>query len=527
MEATQGFGRDRRDGWHNNWAYTMQQPESGRPFVTDFRIGVQHVGMQVDTVRSQTVCERIEWRNPRVWLPGMSDAIELDLSHRFLLGFHDGAGGGQVPSTWPSPYFTLPTTMQCGTQYVYGYRLDGSSLLPFPDIDINSDDTGISIPDTGTLTVSAAAGSTIPVTSYEHIYFVVAVSLVTTEPRNDFEPTGAAWMTRFYPTITVISNTTLAKVEGSVRLMRPAISPMGDMAMMGRRIGALLHADRNDFDLGMVHGNPTVIPQWDRLFDYFLSTDVPYTGSSPANRAEVFAAVHHTHDGQGRAVAGVASGSRNIDGQRESWQAGVDTAMGESHAYSTFRPSTVTKLPGQGEFDNVHLAPPMMGTLNGAPLPVAMAPLCAHDCFHMHWRWCRGFTGTGQLGFSEPTPTMPLGAPSSRAGTPMVPRNQDVVIGLVDGRGLDYRARCHGPIAPFVPQIIMHHGGAYALYVDEMPQFASASLGDLAGHRVGGGFPGFYHYLRFQSEGSGYVERIRLTGGLDTLREVSLRPGDL
>jgi hypothetical protein len=534
MEPTQGFGRYLADAPHNNWAYTMQQPESGPPFVEGFRIGVLHPGMHLDTVRSQTVCERIDWRNPRVWLPGMADAIELELRPRFLLGFHDGAGGGTLPSTWPSPYFTLPTTMQCGTQYVYGYRLDGGSLLPFAENDARADDTAIMIPETGTLTVSASAGSTTPVTSYEHICIIVAVSLVTTEPRNDFEPTGAAWMSRFYPMVTVVANTTLAKVEASLRLIRPAISPMGDMPQMGRRIGTLLHADRNDFSLGMVAGRPTVIPEWDRLFDYFLSTDVPYTGSAPPNRSEVFAAVHHTHDGQGRAVAGAASRSRTIRGQRATWQsvaseprAFVGTGEYAPTMHFEYVPTPVVKLPGQGEFDNIHLAPPMMGTLNGAPRPIAMAPLCAHDCFHMHWRWGERFEGRGQAGFSDPTPSAPLGVPNSSRGRPMVPRNQDVVIALVDGRGIDYRVRCHGPIAPFEPQVAMHHGGAYALYVESIPEFGSVTLGDLARRRVGGGYPGFYHYLRFREEGSGYAERIHLTGTLDALRETNLRPTDL
>ena len=62
------------------------------------------------------------------------------------------------------------------------------------------------------------------------------------------------------------------------------------------------------------------------------------------------------------------------------------------------------KLPRQGAFDNVHIAPQMevslsVPVLGGLPsTAVSMAPICAHDCFHMHWRWSQHYTEEHTLG---------------------------------------------------------------------------------------------------------------------------------
>jgi hypothetical protein len=526
MEATQGHSQT-GDVGHQNWGYAMHHSASDPPYADNVRIGVEHRGHLVDALRTQLVCERIEWRNPRVFLPGSNDAIELPLTDRFLLGYHDGVGGGTLPSTEPSPYFVLSMTMQQGTQYVYCYELDGNSLTPLGDNDVAADDRSINVPDGGQIVVTARPGLPNMVVSYDHIYIIVVVSLVMGEARNDFEPTGNAWMSRIYPTTTVFANTSLAKVEATVRIVRPSYSPMAGMRWMGNQIGAILCADRNDFTLTDAVGLPN-FPTWDKLFDYFLSTDVPPEGSSPGNRNEVFAAVHHTHDGQGRPDprAGAGAQGRTLSGREVSV-----TSARPGEVYVDYAPTPVPKLPGQGEFDNLHLAPTMMGTWNGRPIPVVMAPLCAHDCFHMHWRWGQGLGGAGLSGFSVPLPFAPLGLPNSTPGAPLCPRNQDVVIALVDGRGVEYRARCFGPIDPFIPQIVLHHGAAYALFIEETPDLQTRLLGDVTA-RVGGSFPGFYHVLRFESYSDRpgqphFVERIRAPGGLDGLREVSLRPHDL
>jgi hypothetical protein len=47
---------------------------------------------------------------------------------------------------------------------------------------------------------------------------------------------------------------------------------------------------------------------------------------------------------------------------------------------------TITKVPRQGDYDNIHLHGDM-GAYGTTTLPLMMAPICAHACFHLHWRW--------------------------------------------------------------------------------------------------------------------------------------------
>jgi len=132
--------------------------------------------------------------------------------------------------------------------------------------------------------------------------------------------------------------------------------------------------------------------------------------------------------------------------------------------HGSYAPSAVSKVPRQGEFDNVHFAPQMqvelsprslpgLGTVFSGlgPLGVTMAPVCAHDCFHLHWRWGKGYTKTYNLGWG------PAG-PYTEAGAPMVAPNQRVEIDVPAGRAA--YAWIWSPLAPaiVVPPAVMPCG---------------------------------------------------------------------
>src|SRR5262249_40228445 len=104
----------------------------------------------------------------------------------------------------------------------------------------------------------------------------------------------------------------------------------------------------------------------------------------------------------------------------------------------------IEKVPGQGDFDNVHLAPKMILDPIGSKSPlthpknqakfikfpvkdgsgtvlkswgledVGMAPFCLHDCLHTHWRWSTEFTDPKNRGWSRDFD------PYSTAGAPLV-----------------------------------------------------------------------------------------------------------
>jgi hypothetical protein len=148
---------------------------------------------------------------------------------------------------------------------------------------------------------------------------------------------------------------------------------------------------------------------------------------------------------------------------------------------------TVAKEPRQGAFDNVHLAPRMklVGVSKVAfsydatameydikyPVDrgqlriddIRMAPFCAHDCYHTHVRWGKEATAKWTLGWDT---TGPYKVP----GGPMVPINQDVDIWLRANNALTYHVTVtpnpgQSFIAPGECQVLMYHGGAYAVGV--------------------------------------------------------------
>jgi hypothetical protein len=183
------------------------------------------------------------------------------------------------------------------------------------------------------------------------------------------------------------------------------------------------------------------------------------------------------------------------------------------------------KFPRQGQFDNIHIAPHMTVktvfervTINQGlpPFPVVnfqsyakwkmddvvMAPFCAHDCFHMHWRWTdNANTEQATYGWGATEPYVAVGAP-------MVPLNQDVFIVILEKHGFSYLAQAHD-----VPkngwQPFCHHGGAYAVAM-KPPALAAKQQMSLidgmvfqagnVGHglEVEGGWALFYWRMRYR-----------------------------
>ncbi len=505
---------------HGQWSWLMRPgnapgsisiaPNDGPPYVADAYVNVVFGAdprfRNAMTGAQQHVFDRISWTNPRVRLPNVADSIELPLTFRFMLGAYYSRYGSPRNQATRSNRFPLPTQLQHGVMYIYAYRLDGSSLSPFSDADKARDPMQIIVPDAGT--VNAAPNATVPAT-FSNIVILVATSFAVSDLRNDFEPTGFAWMCRVWPQTVIVANTTLSEVQSAIGMVRPAqTSTLAQMSGASANLGSILCADRNDFHVGL--GPPT----WNDIFDYVLSTEIPYS-SGQASNSESFTAVHHTHLGDGTPVSGAHSQTR-VHSDPDLRQVWVQTA-GRSNASNVGAPTgfwggtNVDKSPGQAEFDNIHISPTMTTPVG----PASMAPLCAHDCFHMHWRWGNGINGTPQRGFSAPTASSPS-LPHAVAGAPAVPRNQDVVIALTSTHGIDYRVTCHGPIPPWSEQILMHHGAAQALHVDDLAEAGITASYPL--HiRAGGGYPGFYYYLQYRDVG---VEHVRFPQGITALRQL-------
>jgi hypothetical protein len=167
----------------------------------------------------------------------------------------------------------------------------------------------------------------------------------------------------------------------------------------------------------------------------------------------------------------------------------------------------VKKLARQGKFDNLHIAPAMM--LDSGE-PVYMAPVCHHDCLHLHWRWSSGYHTVQTLGWSPDWPNS--GGSNRTPGSPMIPPNQTVTIESLPGAtGILYRATAEkvdfGNREPSERwHIFFHHGFGYVV---ELRFFGSAIADFIGGPSVAL----LYHKLRYLTfDGSNeapYVDESR------------------
>jgi hypothetical protein len=249
---------------------------------------------------------------------------------------------------------------------------------------------------------------------------LVLVSLTACREKDDYTPApgGVAKLTgmgRFYPQIVVKSTIPLEHVDSAVRFKRPPRTTIEDglpcgCAEMQEEIFTGLFTDRNGIvplpEVGATElfGIPgallslyeTTVPNWSFIFDYRTR--------EPSNN-------------YGGSAITVVDPSRN----KVRTLKDVIERNGKS--------ADVKKLRRQGGFDNIHCAPRMKfpsGTrvrVHGREdldfaledvlvkdghsvnlVDVVMAPFCAHDCFHLHWRWTDSSVQEPQMGWSETAP---------------------------------------------------------------------------------------------------------------------------
>jgi hypothetical protein len=283
---------------------------------------------------------------------------------------------------------------------------------------------------------------------------VVCCELVLCKERPDFEPLGVMAAGRIHPHVMVISNQPLTRATVTVSLARPTSSSMSDPSM-SPNIGMGLFTDTNDNGarlssltsginaiLGAVGAPvPPPIPLWDNIFDYYRID--PQAGTSLT-------------------VVDPAAGHRTVNGAIETLD--LITAL---TPFVTYSPMSFDKVVRQGTYDNMHISPKMLVGLGGvvAPDPTVMAPVCAHDCFHMHWRWGAMWSGPGMSWLPNNFALNGwnlAGVPYADPGAPQVPFNQRVGITIMGPTSLDYQAEIQG-VASGAWQFVLHHGAAYSI----------------------------------------------------------------
>jgi hypothetical protein len=437
-------------------------------------------------------------------LPGTQ--LSLPLTPKFLHSkwyVHDANMAARSHFYWP-----LPVNLDAAVVAAYAYDLspDGKSVSPYQPKpgDVHERAMQEIIPGGGGSSTLLDAlegdfmddealpevGATVVPVQHKGSVLVgaprilVVCSFACFKERADLEPGGMVGVTKLYPHIMIRSSVALTKVEGAVHLVRPdrttvlaqyqddGTPPAGCCSAQSccdgklscealPEINPLLIADGNNLE----HVVLEIIEFWSVIVAYFDAFEKPEDecGDTPLR----YVSRAKTED-RSRAL-----GRRRIPP--------VNTTMEFARIDTTLR-----KVPFQGEFDNLHLAPRLQLNArsiryfeNGALVTrlldkaarerlkldrIAMAPICAHDCFHMHTRWLRAATAEWNRGWNDV-------APYAVPGATMVPHNQDVDI-ILDGKhGFIYRVTAvppgpYGQEAPYIPplawQIVMHHGAGYA-----------------------------------------------------------------
>ena len=405
------------------WEYELQGLDS-----------IRNVGVRQRTMNDMRmpVCQEVKWGDVKVTYQGKS--LALPLTDRFLLRTHYLAEGS-IPES-DSGYWQLPMNLDQSFQRLFGYQLVAGQLQP-----LNMPDTELpqymAVP--SPLAFAQSRGGGRP--AVPPLRVLVCMAFGCAKERNDFEPGGVLGAGRLIPHFMIVSNLPVESMEASVTLTRPPVTPHVRMENeeMNPGFGSGLFTDRNDIEV-----IPPRIPYWDYLFDYYW-TDPPVGTEVKVVRRD-----------------------RPSSRENRSTIKALDlrTSRGAFARANGYTPRSLTKLPRQGEFDNIHMAPKMKLPASvvrklpaGWPREVTMAPFCVHDCLHVHWRW-----GRSSPGFSNPKWTRGWvgDQPYREAGAPMVAPNQDVTLKLLGAGSIRYTARIHAPVAGNW-QIVMHHGAAYAL----------------------------------------------------------------
>jgi hypothetical protein len=404
-------------------------------------------------VMAMQVVDRMAWDQTRVTLSGKAYSLPLKLP--FLLAAD--SSDANLPMKSSSPVFPLQGTIQSRATLLYGYMIDTA------DSSVSPIDLSVVDPDDVEGWLKSAGGSA------TKRAVLVVYDFTAMAPSDDFQPKmgapmGPAYVARFYPLLSVWTGTGADEAASVLWLLRPTTSPMADHdPAMGSVIRTSFYTDHNDdmktmwedlapavrIALQLVASSGLVTPLQLLNIPQAVSKGLTAAAAQTAILAlkllrtvrweSIFAyyKLGTSLDSTVMVDRGKALRTNSSDRHK------MDSA---SRAYVATK---VTKVPGQGTFDNVHIAPDMI--YQGAV--AAMAPICQHDCLHMHWRWGLNFTDTPVRGWSG-------GLPYAAAGAPMIPENQNLAMESSNS-SIRYKPAAKGvPAAKW--QIFCHHGLAYA-----------------------------------------------------------------
>jgi hypothetical protein len=301
---------------------------------------------------------------------------------------------------------------------------------------------------------------------------------------DDYTPMRPAWAARLYPVIMMKSTRPLDGFRAAMSFRRPATTTIDDQPgadcqchEMNPTLDTLLVSDANPGDEQQISVN---VPS---PFGWWLSLGVPFPaiqGAPPLTFWDVIFAYTLPNAFDALAV------KRYLMVHDEKDPGGNEKILRGAIRFDEVA-RDVHRMRRQGAFDNVHVAPSMrlknnlvrIELLRGqVPIgsadlraadrnqwrfnDITMAPICAHDCFHMHWRWSRTYVtpmdhtarGWGGAGV--------CGRPYTEAGQPLIPKNQELSVRLLSKTSFVYEAKALRVEAD-AWQVICHHGAGYVV----------------------------------------------------------------
>jgi len=431
---------------------------------------------------------------------------KLPLDSKFLIAFCK-AEKGKIPVR-QSAYWQgdVLTSLAASFQLVYGYSLaQAGGVRPFEPEETKADDfsdfnsdaqsTGI-----GSSLASIAGIMVLPslrgTKAVQKIYLsrariIVCVSLVCCNP-SICDPFGIVYGARIFPLTMVKANNAIVKIEKLTTetiIQRPAFPdiPQPYFFTDGNKLGD------HWWDKTSNAIKPNSWHTWADMFGYYNLKPKP---------GQDFKMVDTSR-----------KNIRNIENIRKKL---FHDPFPNPIPPGTYLTTNLVKYPRQGDYDNLHIAPLMN-------FSTFMAPICQHNCLHMHVRWGATVEEIFQFknlayeshnkirsvfkafkileeefeesrltskhwfrGWSEDY------GPYQEWGLPLVPPDQDIILHMID-RGYIYKAIITNSARTHHWQIIFHHGTYYALALrdDKIRIFLGTDNVDES----------YYHKLRFSSDG--------------------------
>lgn len=405
------------------------------------------------------VLEALLWQDPVVYTDVLS-GVRLTLGKEFILKIFS-AGDAEIRDV-PG---LLDASAESSLQIVYGFQYFPGNQTVKPLVDPSSEHSEALESDDFFKTYYGEFPPFEEKSVGKHqkmrvhlraVKFLFVAELICCTANNRFEPTGAGRVARFYPRSYLMANVPFKLSEAVTHMSRPAHAQHAH----GSHDHSDANADASDGASHDYHGgyytdsNISVLlqgdlfPKWPNFFSYYSHDD--------------------------RRKYHVVK-SKQLTERSDS----TSLRILKDKALQPYVHAKVVKMPRQGAFDNLHIAPAMIapavirkirqGGSAGASWQsldkIHMSPVCHHDCFHLHWRWGAGLHTPFEVGHLK---GWGADGPYQEIGAPMIPKNQDLYVECPETNQVAYRVEIEEEIAPLRWQVFMDHGAGYMVGLEKM-----------------------------------------------------------